>query len=96
MDLAYEIEADEWRGRRRVQLIVRELRSADEEGQTPISVLIEDLFAHADEIIAREEYAGIGDAESFHTKLAGVTFEGRQEVLAAAGRGHAAPARTPA
>ena len=44
--------------------------------------LVADLFARADEIIAREEYAGIADATAFHTKLAGVTFEGRQDVLA--------------
>ena len=48
----------------------------------PAYELVEDLFAHADEILAREEYAGIEDAPSFHTKLAGVTFEGRQDVLA--------------
>jgi single-stranded-DNA-specific exonuclease len=43
---------------------------------------VEDLFEHAEEIIARGEYSGIADAESFHTKLAGVSFEGRQEVVA--------------
>ena len=37
------------------------------------------LFADAERILARGEYEGIADAESFHTKLAGVTFEGRQE-----------------
>ncbi len=35
----------------------------------------------ADEILAREEYAGIEEAAAFHTKLAGVTFEGRQDAL---------------
>lgn len=81
VDLAYEIEADVWRGRRRVQLMVRDIRPIDQPALSATALLIEDLFEHADEIIAREEYAGIGDAESFHTKLVGVTFEGRQEVL---------------
>ncbi len=81
VDLAYEVQADEWRGRRRVQLVVRDLRPSERPAETPVALLIEDLFSRADEIIAREEYAGIGDAESFHTKLAGVTFEGRQDVL---------------
>jgi single-stranded-DNA-specific exonuclease len=86
VDLAYELNADEWRGRRRVQLVVREIEQAAvrpgfEGASTTISMLIEDLFEHAEEIIAREEYAGIGDAESFNTKLAGVTFEGRQDVV---------------
>ena len=54
---------------------------APEGERGPAAELVEDLFEHADEIIAREEYVGIEDAESFHTKLAGVTFEGRQELL---------------
>lgn len=84
VDLAYEIVADEWRGRRRVQLQVREFdERVSSAPYAPAAELVEDLFAHADEILAREEYTGIGEAESFHTKLAGVTFEGRQEVVAA-------------
>lgn len=80
VDLAFELEVDEWRGRRRAQLLVREVAIRDDV-DTPegfVGELLEDLFARADEIIAREEYAGVGDAPSFHTKLAGVTFEGRQ------------------
>jgi single-stranded-DNA-specific exonuclease len=82
VDLAFEIQADEWRGRRRVQMLVRDVAVHEHEGYSPAAELIEDLFARADEILAREEYAGIEEAESFHTKLAGVTFEGRQEVAA--------------
>ncbi|MDH4139362.1 MAG: single-stranded-DNA-specific exonuclease RecJ [Coriobacteriia bacterium] len=81
VDLAYEISVDEWRGRTRVQLRVRDVH-AHETGERPGAFeLVEDLFEHAEEIIAREEYGGIEDAESFHTKLAGVTFEGRQDVV---------------
>lgn len=82
VDLAYEVAVDEWRGRTRVQLMVREFQRREPPTGAPAFGLVEDLFAHADEILAREEYAGIEDAPSFHTKLAGVTFEGRQEVLA--------------
>ncbi|PKQ10008.1 MAG: single-stranded-DNA-specific exonuclease RecJ, partial [Actinobacteria bacterium HGW-Actinobacteria-9] len=83
IDLAYEITADEWRGRRRVQLLVRdyEIRERSPE-YAPAADLVRDLFEHADEILAREEYSGIAEATSFHTKLAGVTFEGRQDVVA--------------
>ncbi|MHB9003620.1 MAG: single-stranded-DNA-specific exonuclease RecJ [Coriobacteriia bacterium] len=82
IDIAYEVTADEWRGRRRVQLLVRdyEIRKRSPE-YAPAADLVEDLFAHADEILAREEYSGIAEATSFHTKLAGVTFEGRQDVV---------------
>ncbi len=82
VDLAFEIQADEWRGRRRVQMMVRDVAVHEHAGYSPAAELVEDLFARADEILAREEYAGIEEADSFHTKLAGVTFEGRQEAVA--------------
>jgi single-stranded-DNA-specific exonuclease len=82
VDLAFHVEADEWRGQRRVQLLVREFCVRDEDPDAPASALVEDLFADAERILARGEYEGITDAESFHTKLAGVTFEGRQDVVA--------------
>lgn len=81
VDLAFELESDEWRGVERIQLLVRDVRVRTS-GESAAAALIDDLFEHAEEIIAREEYAGIADAERFHTKLAGVTFENRQQVVA--------------
>jgi single-stranded-DNA-specific exonuclease len=80
VDLAFELGVDEWRGRRRAQMVVRDiLRESGARPEGVAAELVEDLFARADELLAREEYAGIEEAPSFHTKLAGVTFEGRQE-----------------
>lgn len=42
---------------------------------------VERAFAKRDEYL-RDRYATIGDAAAFHTKLAGVTFEGRQDTIA--------------
>lgn len=81
VDLAFHITADEWRGRTRVQLRVQDVVAHEAQADSPAYELVEDLFARADEILAREEYAGIADARSFHTKLAGVTFEGRQDTV---------------
>ena len=81
VDLAFEVSIDEWRGRTRVQLLVRQFHRRDASVDSPASALVEDLFARADAILAREDYAGIEEAPSFHTKLAGVTFEGRQDAL---------------
>lgn len=81
VDLVFELDVDEWRGHRRVQLLVRDIHVREADEGAPAADLVGDLFARADEIIAREEYAGIEEAPSFHTKLAGVTFEGRQDVL---------------
>ncbi len=82
VDLTFEVQADSWRGRKRVQMFVRDIAVHELDASAPAAELVEDLFAHADEILAREEYAGIAEADSFHTKLVGVTFEGRQEVVA--------------
>jgi single-stranded-DNA-specific exonuclease len=82
VDLAYSLETSEWRGRERVQLMVRAIAPHETSGEAPAAELVEELFADATRILARGEYEGIADAESFHTKLAGVSFEGRQEVVA--------------
>jgi single-stranded-DNA-specific exonuclease len=82
VDLAYSLETDEWRGRERVQLMVRAVSVHEAPADAPAAELVAELFADAARILARGEYEGIADAESFHTKLAGVSFEGRQEVVA--------------
>jgi len=82
VDLAFELELDEWRGAQRVQLLVRDVRIRESSASAAAATLIDDLFEHAEEIIARGQYAGIGEADRFFTKLAGVTFEGRQAVVA--------------
>jgi len=81
VDIAFELEVDEWRGQERLQMLARDIRPHAVPETAPAADLVEDLFRHADEILAREEYAGIGEADAFHTKLAGVTFDGRQSVL---------------
>ena len=63
-----------------MQLLVRDVLAHEAPADAPAAELVDDLFARAEEILAGGEYAGIADAEAFHTKLAGVTFEGRQDV----------------
>lgn len=82
VDLAFHLEVDEWRGRERVQLKVRDVSFHERSDAAPAAELVDGLFAEAERILARGDYEGIADAESFHTKLAGVTFEGRQERIA--------------
>ena len=96
VDLAFQLEADEWRGVARVQLLVRDFAVRAADPSAPAAALVEELFADAERILARGEYEGIADAESFHTKLAGVTFEGRQDVVARLQAGtHLRPERQP-
>ena len=81
VDLAFEVSVDAWRGRTRVQLMVRDVVPCSPESGAPAYALVTELFEKADEILAREEYAGIQDAPFFNTKLAGVSFDGRQQAL---------------
>ncbi len=46
------------------------------------NVFLDELYAHAREYLERDPYATIGDASGFNTKVVGVSFEGRQDVVA--------------
>lgn len=83
IDVAFNLDVDEWRGRRRAQLHVRQVVKHETGERGEVAEFLSDLFDRADEILSREQYAGIEDAPSFHTKLAGVSFEGRQDVVSA-------------
>ncbi|HWT06309.1 MAG TPA: DEAD/DEAH box helicase, partial [Xanthomonadales bacterium] len=53
---------------------------------TPVAseshVFLDELYAHAREFLERDPYATIGEATGFNTKVVGVSFEGRQDVVA--------------
>lgn len=57
------------------------LATFDEE-KSESSEFIDELFAKSAQFLDRERYANIGDAGEFNTKLAGVSFEGRQDIAA--------------
>ncbi len=46
-----------------------------------MNAFVERAFANSDEYL-RDQYSTIADAWRFHTKIAGVSFEGRQDVIA--------------
>ncbi len=46
-----------------------------------VQAFLDELFARSDEFLAPASYRGIQDAQSFFTKVVGVTFEGRQEIV---------------
>jgi single-stranded-DNA-specific exonuclease len=57
------------------------------------SAFLDELYAHAREFLDRDPYATIGAASSFNTKVVGVSFEGRQDVVAALRPGEAVELR---
>ena len=46
------------------------------------TIFLDELYAHARDFLDRDPYATIGDASGFNTKVVGVSFEGRQDVVA--------------
>lgn len=75
VDLAFAPAVDEWRGVRRLQLVLQDVRPSPGE-PTPI----DRLFLAAEE--PEDPYAGILEAAGFHTKVVGVSFGERQRAAA--------------
>ena len=81
VDLVFEAVSETWQGRTKPKLMVRDILYrdvADNAASDEAPCIADELFAHADQILARDGYAGIAEAASFVTKVMGVTFEGRQ------------------
>lgn len=76
VDLAFTPALDEWRGIPRLQLVLQDVRPCAAEPSA-----IDALFAATGE--DQDPYATILDAAGFNTKVVGVSFDGRQETLAA-------------
>ncbi|HEY9084328.1 MAG TPA: helicase-related protein [Candidatus Tyrphobacter sp.] len=60
-------------------------RYAQDDG---VRAFVDEAFARQKEFL-RDPYASIGDASSFHSKIAGVSFEGRQDTIAGLHQGAA-------
>jgi single-stranded-DNA-specific exonuclease len=61
---------------------LREARGDDEAPRDgDVGVFLDELYANARAFLARDPYATIGGATAFNTKVVGVTFEGRQDVV---------------
>ncbi len=87
-NISYRFEIDTWQGHKRLQLMVQSIDILSEplleedDADKEAHEFLDELFASADDSLKSREYEGILEAHSFFTKLAGVTFEGRQEVIA--------------
>jgi single-stranded-DNA-specific exonuclease len=53
------------------------------EGPSSARTFIAALYANAAEYLSRDPYATIGEATGFNTKVVGVSFEGRQDIVEA-------------
>lgn len=76
VDLVFEAVNETWQGRTKPKLMVKDILFRDEatSGDEGHASLSEYLFAHTDEVLSRDEYAGIADATSFFTRAEGNQF----------------------
>ena len=86
-NISYRFELDTWQGHKRLQLLVQSLDILSEphlqdDDTSDAHEFLDTLFKTAEETLRERDYDGILDADSFFTKLSGVTFEGRQEIIA--------------
>ncbi|MBQ6454174.1 MAG: DEAD/DEAH box helicase, partial [Coriobacteriales bacterium] len=83
-DVIFELDRNDFRGRSTLQLLCRDifLHDGSDTVDDDTRALLDELEAKSTTCLDQGDYHGILDAEAFPTKLAGVTFEGRQEVLA--------------
>jgi single-stranded-DNA-specific exonuclease len=54
----------------------------ERKGGNDARAFLDELYANAREYLDRDPYATIGEATAFNTKVVGVSFEGRQDVVA--------------
>ena len=84
-DLVFEPKVETWQGRVNCKLHVKDVMRRDTEDAAsllPSTVaLVDELFERAEEFVNEGELAGLARALQFHTKVVGVTFEDRQELL---------------
>ncbi len=50
--------------------------------ESPAAAFLDELYAKQAEYRERDQYASIGESFGFNTKIVGVTFEGRQDLIA--------------
>ncbi len=87
-DIAFALEKNEWNGHVSLQLNVKDLRPFDDsdsrlqEDDEKEPSFIDELFRNAVTYLTDDYYRDIADREEFYTKVAGVTFENRQEIVA--------------
>lgn len=71
VDIAFQPDINEWNGQRSVQLVMSDVRRHPAQDEM-LSALYEE---------EHDGHESISDAESFYSKLVGVTFDNRQDVI---------------
>lgn len=78
--LACSLGINEFAGRQSLQLEVKDIKIEKKE-VNPLLDKMEKMFEEAEEFVSKSDYQNIGERDSFPTKVVGVTFEERQEIV---------------
>lgn len=78
IDVALDLQISSWNNNETIDAKLLDIRASS---MFQTDGFIESLFANAEEILKREDYKNIGDSDCFYTKIAGVSFEGRQDKI---------------
>ncbi|MDO5044169.1 MAG: single-stranded-DNA-specific exonuclease RecJ [Coriobacteriia bacterium] len=83
VDIVFEAQNETWQGRTKPKLMVRDIfmHRSEEKSDANNKTLIDELFNKTDQILSNNELSGIVEAESFYTKIAGVSFDNRELLL---------------
>lgn len=81
-DLAFVPEMNTWNGKTRLQLVVKDIKSHYEpDNPYEETSFLDRLYQEGDIWLEDNYYRDIVDCQEFHTKIVGVSFENRQELL---------------
>lgn len=81
INLVVSIGVNEFRGNQTLQLEIKDIQICEPIKPEPMDEKLEEIFKEAEAYLESTELAFIGDKESFHTKVVGVTFNDRQSVI---------------
>lgn len=80
-DVIFEPMVDEWRGRFSAKLMTKQINTYPYLLKDSCDDFTEKLLSNDASILETGDYAGISQADYFNTKVVGVSFENRQELL---------------
>ena len=79
IDIAFNMDKNTFNGRTSLQMLIKDMKPYRRPDQM---TLLDRLFFYKDEYLQDDPYRGIAEQDQFFTKIVGVSFENRQELLA--------------
>ena len=79
IDIAFNMDKNTFNGRTNLQMLIKDMKPYRRPDQM---TLLDRLFFYKDDYLENDPYQNIGEQDQFFTKIVGVTFDNRQELLA--------------